>query len=86
MTTEKRFRMSKPYRLITNDDGNFGISDCVAPVTPEGFLDALFGIQVEGKSVDALFWCGLRNPCGPRLSLGVLQMRRDHANNYRSTI
>jgi len=56
--------MSKPYRLIVNDDGGRGIGDCVAPLTPEQFLDALFGIQVAGKPVDALFWCGLRNPCG----------------------
>ena len=56
--------MSRPYRLIVNDDGGRGIGDRVAPVTPEQFLDGLFGIQVTGKPVDALFWCGLRNPCG----------------------
>ena len=56
--------MSKPYRMIVNDDSGRGIGNLVAPVTPEQFLDALLGIQVAGKPVDALFWCGLRNPCG----------------------
>ena len=56
--------MRKPYRMIINDDSGRGIGDRVAPVTAEQFLDALFGIQVDGKPVDALFWCGLRNPCG----------------------
>ena len=59
-----RFRMREPYRMIVNDDSGRGIGDRVAPVTAEQFLNSLFGIQIEGKPVDALFWCGLRNPCG----------------------
>ncbi|MBM3802358.1 MAG: hypothetical protein FJW26_08620 [Acidimicrobiia bacterium] len=63
-TSTKRFRMRKPYRLIVNDDGGRGYWNWVAPLTTAQYLDALFGPQVEGKPVDALFWCGLQNPSG----------------------
>jgi hypothetical protein len=62
--TGERFRMGKPYRLIINDDGGRGYWNWVAPLTADQYLDALFKPQIEGKPVDALFWCGLQNPSG----------------------
>lgn len=60
----KRFRMRRPYRLIVNDDGGRGYWNWGAPLTTAQYLDALFRPQIEGKPVDALFWCGLQNPSG----------------------
>lgn len=62
--TSKRTRMSKPYRLIVNDDGGRGYHNWVAPLSAEQYLDAVCGTQVADKPVDALFWCGLQNPAG----------------------
>ena len=56
--------MAKPYRLIVNDDGGRGYWNWVAPLSVEQYLDAVCGVQVAGKQVDALFWCGLQNPAG----------------------
>ena len=60
----KRIRLSKPYRLIVNDDGGRGYWNWAPPLTAEQYLDAVCGVQVAGKAVDALFWCGLQNPSG----------------------
>ena len=62
--SSKPFRMSKPYRLIVNDDGGRGYWNWVAPLRAEQYVDAVCGTQVAGKPVDALFWCGLQNPAG----------------------
>ena len=60
----KGFRMTKPYRLIVNDDGGRGYWNWVAPLSAEQYLEAVCGTQVAGKPVDALFWTGLQNPTG----------------------
>ena len=60
----KRFRMGEPYRLIVNDDGGRGYWNWVASLSPKQYLDAVCGVQVAGKPVDALFWCGLHSPDG----------------------
>jgi len=60
----KPWRMRKAYRLIVNDDGGRGFWNWTAPLTTAQYLDAVFGPQIEGKPVDALFWCGLQNPSG----------------------
>ena len=61
--SEKRFRMTKSYRLIINDDGGRGLWNWVGPLSAEQYQDAVC-VQVAGKPVDALFWCGLQNPSG----------------------
>jgi hypothetical protein len=60
----KPWRMRKSYRQIVNDDGGRGFWNWTAPLTTAQYLDALFGPQIEGKPVQALFWCGLQNPSG----------------------
>ena len=60
----KPFRMTRPYRVIVNDDGGRGFRNYVAPVTREQYLAAVFDVQVKDKPIDALFWCGLSNPAG----------------------
>ncbi|MAE63062.1 MAG: hypothetical protein CMJ18_02215 [Phycisphaeraceae bacterium] len=62
--TGKTFRMKRPYRVIINEDGGRGFRNYVAPLTKEQYLSAIFDVQVKGRPVDALFWCGLQNPAG----------------------
>lgn len=68
MSTEqnssKPFRMTKPYRLIVNDDGGRGYHSWVAPLSAAQYLDTVCSVQVAGRPIDALFWCGLQNPSG----------------------
>lgn len=56
--------MNRPYRVIVNDDGGRGLHNYVAPVSVEQYLSPVFDVQVKGKPIDALFWCGLSNPAG----------------------
>ena len=38
--SEKRFRMTKSYRLIINDDGGRGLWNWVGPMSEEQYQDA----------------------------------------------